>query len=70
MKKRTTEMTRRGLMKGAAAAATAATISIVPSHVLGGAGKPAAPSETFGAALIGCGGRGPGTFRDLSGKHG
>ena len=71
MKKRTTEMTRRGLMKGAAAAAaTAATISIVPSHVLGGAGKPAAPSETFGAALVGCGGRGPGTFRDLSGKHG
>ena len=29
-----------------------------------------APSETFGAALIGAGGRGPGTFSDLSKKHG
>ena len=71
MKKQKTEMTRRGLMKGAAAAAaTAATVSIVPSHVLGGPGKAAAPSDTSGAALIGCGGRGGGTFRDLSGKHG
>jgi len=72
MKKRKTEITRRDLMKGAAvaAAASAATISIVPSSVLGGPGKAAAPSDTFGAALIGCGGRGGGTFRDLSGKHG
>ena len=55
MKKRTTEMTRRGLMKGAAfAAASAATISIVPSSVLGGPGKAAAPSDTFGAALMLC----------------
>jgi len=71
MKKQKTEMTRRGLMKGAAAAAAStATISIVPSHVLGGPGKAPAPSETFGAALVGCGGRGGGTFRDLSCKHG
>ncbi|MDP7289142.1 MAG: Gfo/Idh/MocA family oxidoreductase [Phycisphaerae bacterium] len=71
MKKRKTEITRRDLMKGAAvAAASAATISIVPSSVLGGPGKAAAPSDTFGAALIGCGGRGGGTFRDLSKKHG
>ncbi|MDP6046396.1 MAG: twin-arginine translocation signal domain-containing protein, partial [Phycisphaerae bacterium] len=70
MKKRKTEITRRDLMKGAAvAAASAATISIVPSSVLGGPGKAAAPSDTFGAALIGCGGRGGGTFRDLSKKH-
>ncbi len=41
-----------------------ATLSLVPRHVLGGPGqKP--PSETVGAALIGCGGRGPGTFKHL-----
>jgi len=37
--------------------------------VLGGQGH-VPPSETFGAALIGCGGRGPGTFSDLQRKHG
>ena len=69
MSERKSQMTRRGLMKGAAAAAaSAATISIVPSHVLGGPGKPAAPSDTFGAALIGCGRRGGGTFNGLSGR--
>lgn len=48
---------------------TAATASIgpliVPRHVLGGPGF-VAPSDTFGAALIGCGGRGNGTFADMS----
>jgi predicted dehydrogenase len=39
--------------------------SIVPRHVLGGKGY-VAPSDTFGAALIGCGGRGGGTFSDMS----
>ena len=54
---------RRGFLKGAAGAA--ATFTIVPGHVLGGPNGPA-PSDTFGAALIGCGGRGPGTFREMS----
>lgn len=51
------------------AAAGLALVDIVPRHVLGGPGY-TAPSETFGAALIGVGGRGPGTFQDLSRKHG
>jgi len=42
---------------------------IVPRHVLGGQGY-TPPSETFGAALIGVGGRGPGTFSELSKRHG
>lgn len=42
---------------------------IVPRHVIGGAGF-TPPSETFGAALIGVGGQGPGTFRSLSEQHG
>ncbi len=53
---------RRGLLKGAAAAAAAFTI--VPRHVLGQGLTP--PSETFGGALIGCGGRGGGTWQELS----
>ncbi len=59
------KMNRRGFLKGTAA--TAATFTIVPSHVLGGPGKEA-PSDTFGAALIGCGGRGPGTVGGLGKK--
>ncbi|MCH8047296.1 MAG: Gfo/Idh/MocA family oxidoreductase [Planctomycetes bacterium] len=54
--------TRRRFLQGTAAAAT---FSIVPRHVLGGPGQ-TPPSETFGAALIGCGGRGNGTFGQLS----
>lgn len=38
---------------------------ILPRHILGGPGE-VAPSDTFGAALIGCGGRGRGTFSDMS----
>ena len=45
-------------------AATAAAFTIVPRHVLGGAAH-APPSDTLGGALIGCGGRGGGTFRGL-----
>ena len=60
-------ISRRGFVAGAAA--SPALFHIVPAHCLGGP-KHTAPSETFGAALIGAGGRGPGTFRDLSGKHG
>jgi len=60
-------VTRRGFLATSAAAAGA--LAVVPRHVLGGRGQ-VPPSETFGAALIGCGGRGGGTFRDLKGKHG
>jgi hypothetical protein len=56
------QLTRRGFLKGALAAGT--TFSIVPRHVLGGSDKPP-PSETLGGALIGVGGRGPGTWNDL-----
>lgn len=49
------------------AASGAATFGfqVVPRHVLGGPGF-TAPSETLGAALIGVGGRGPGTFSELT----
>ena len=54
-------LSRRGFLAGSAAAAT---FTIVPRHVLGGPGNDA-PSETLGGALIGCGGRGNGTFGGL-----
>ena len=62
-------VTRRQFLKGSMGAAAALTI--VPRHVLGGAGSASGgpPSETVGAALIGCGGRGPGTFDDLNREH-
>jgi len=56
------EVTRRRFIQSSIGAAAAFTI--VPRHVLGGAGN-TAPSEKFGAALIGCGGRGNGTFGGL-----
>jgi predicted dehydrogenase len=62
------KLTRRGFLQGSAAAVAAVTI--VPPHVLGAqAGRPpgTAPSETFGGALIGCGGRGGGTFGQMKG---
>ncbi len=58
---KTHSVTRRQLLKGSAAVAA---FTIVPRRVLGGAGN-TPPSETFGAALIGCGGRGNGTFEGL-----
>ena len=59
------QTSRRGFLKGAAAgAAGAAAFTIVPSNVLGGPGN-VAPSDTFGGALIGCGGQGSGTHRGL-----
>lgn len=42
-----------------------AALSIVPRHVLGGAGQ-IPPSETLGGALIGSGGRGPGTYEETT----
>lgn len=62
MARTTGGVTRRRFLKGVAAAAT---ITVVPRHVLGGAGF-TPPSETVGAALIGVGGRGPGTFGELT----
>ena len=55
----TTGITRREFVGGAAAAVAAPMI--VPRSVLGGPGQ-TPPSEEFGGALIGCGGRGKGTF--------
>ena len=51
----THRITRRSFLGGAAA--TAATITIVPSHVLGGPGRPVSPSDTVTYAVIGNGGR-------------
>ena len=56
------KVTRRQFIKGSIGAATAFTI--VPRHVLGGPNH-TPPSETFGGALIGCGGRGNGTFNAM-----
>jgi hypothetical protein len=56
------KLSRRGFLAGSAAAAAAFTI--VPRHVLGGSGQ-AAPSDTLGGVLIGCGGQGESTFRGL-----
>ncbi len=55
-------VTRRQFLKGSLGAVTA--FAIVPRHVLGGPGQ-TPPSETVGGALIGCGGRGPGTFSEM-----
>lgn len=57
----TGSVTRRRFLKSSAAATAA--FSIVPRNVLGQGETP--PSEEFGGALIGCGGRGPGTFKGL-----
>ncbi len=55
-------ITRRRFL--GAAASAAATVTVVPRHVLGGP-EHTAPSDTFGGALIGVGGRGPGTFGQM-----
>ncbi len=55
-------VSRRRFLQGVAA--TSATLTVVPRHVLGGPNN-TPPSETLGAALIGCGGRGNGTFGGL-----
>ncbi len=58
MKKPKAGLSRRQFMQGSAAGIAAFTI--VPRNVLGRGETP--PSEEIGGALIGCGGRGPGTF--------
>ncbi|MBN1420518.1 MAG: Gfo/Idh/MocA family oxidoreductase [Planctomycetes bacterium] len=59
-------MTRRQFVRRAAG--TVAALTIVPRHVLGGEGQ-IPPSESVGGALIGCGGRGPGTFNEMRGLN-
>jgi len=54
-------LTRRRFLQSSAVGVAAATI--VPRNVLGQGKTP--PSEEFGGALIGCGGRGGGTFGGL-----
>lgn len=61
MKKPKAGLSRRQFMQGSAAGIAAFTI--VPRNVLGRGETP--PSEEIGGALIGCGGRGPGTFECL-----
>src|SRR5512137_3058994 len=58
----TKRLTRRRFLHGSVTAVVAPMI--VPRHVLGRGY--AAPSDTFGGALIGCGGQGPGTFKAMS----
>ncbi len=55
-------LTRRGFLRGTAGAVAA--FSIVPRHVLGGAGF-VAPSEKVNIAIIGCGGQGRANTRAL-----
>ncbi len=61
MIKGTQQVTRRRFLQSSAVGVAAATI--VPRNVLGQGETP--PSEEFGGALIGCGGRGGGTFNGL-----
>ncbi|MFP4058746.1 MAG: Gfo/Idh/MocA family oxidoreductase, partial [Candidatus Brocadiia bacterium] len=55
-------LSRRQFLGGVAA--SAATFAVVPRRALGGPGEDT-PSDSLGGALIGCGGRGGGTFRGL-----
>jgi predicted dehydrogenase len=56
-------LSRRDFLKTSSAAAVGPLV--IPRRYLGGPGY-TPPSETLGGALIGCGGRGPGTFKELS----
>jgi len=63
MQKGAAGISRRRFLKRAVAAP--ALFHIVPRHVLGGPGH-TPPSETFGVAMIGCGGQAPGTYGYLA----
>ncbi len=63
MATRASKFGRRKFLKGAAA--SAGLFTIVPPHVLGGP-RHVPPSEMLGGALIGCGGRGPGTYKEMT----
>ncbi|MGQ9574607.1 MAG: Gfo/Idh/MocA family oxidoreductase [Thermoguttaceae bacterium] len=62
MNRFTRHFSRRAFLQSSAAGAWA--LAVVPRSVLGGPAQ-APPSESFGGALIGCGGRGRGTFQGL-----
>lgn len=62
MNRSTRHFSRRAFLQGSAAGGWA--LAVVPRSVLGGPAQ-APPSESFGGALIGCGGRGRGTFEGL-----
>lgn len=64
MDERRRNITRRRFLAGNAA--LAASVFIVPRRVLGGPGYEA-PNDRVGGALIGCGGRGDGTFGEMGG---
>ncbi|MBN1443408.1 MAG: Gfo/Idh/MocA family oxidoreductase [Planctomycetes bacterium] len=59
-------LTRRKFIRGSMTALAAFTIA--PRSILGGPSE-AAPSDQLGGALIGVGGRGPGTFNSLKEHH-
>jgi len=61
MNEREYRWTRRRFLQGSTAGIAAATI--VPRNVLGQGQTP--PSEEFGGALVGCGGRGGATFQGM-----
>lgn len=66
MPKRPSRFSRRSFIARSAGAAAAGSIfHIVPRHVLGGPDN-VAPSDTLNGALIGVGGRGPGTFKGMA----
>ena len=60
----TRSRSRRAFLKNSAAAA-AASLTIVPRHVLGGQGQRPAPSDKVNIALIGAGGQGRSNLRKL-----
>ncbi len=66
MSKGSKKTSRREFLQGAAGAATAFTI--VPRHVLGGAGR-TAPSDKLNIAIIGAGGRGGASVGGCSGEN-
>ena len=61
-------ITRRDLLEKATAATAAATLTIVPRHVLGGAGH-IAPSEKMNIAGVGLGDMGPANLRNLESEN-
>ncbi|MBI5383624.1 MAG: Gfo/Idh/MocA family oxidoreductase [Verrucomicrobia bacterium] len=61
--KHSSALTRRHFLKGTLVAGAA--LNLVPRHVLGGQGY-TSPSNTLGGVLIGVGGRGPGTFNEMT----
>jgi predicted dehydrogenase len=67
IEKKSTLKRRQFVSRSAAVAAGAGVFQIVPRNVIGQGQVP--PSEQFGAALIGAGSRGGGTFKELSSRH-